>query len=240
MTSQLGHPHLVNVIDFGSSDAGQPYLVMEFLNGEDLDHRIRRVGRLPLEIAVGITRQVASGLAAAHSQGIVHRDLKPANVYLVHVPGEPDFVKVLDFGVSKIKAARTKLTRATAVIGTPDYMSPEQATGMVDEIDHHVDQWALACIAWEMLAGRAPFAADDMGALFYQVINLGSSPPREVCSQPANRRRGRAQACTREAADGQVFHNQGLFTCLLGCRVWAFTRINAGTGSVVWKRHDGI
>ena len=89
---------------------------------------------------------------------------------------EADFVKVLDFGVSKIKAARTKLTRATAVIGTPDYMSPEQATGLIEEIDHRTDQWALACIAWEMLSGHAPFIADDMGALFYQVINMDPHP----------------------------------------------------------------
>ena len=176
ITSHLGHPHLVNVMDFGTTDAGEPYLVMEYLDGDDLDHRIRRVGRLPLDVAVEITKQVASALAAAHDEGIVHRDLKPANVFLVKVRGEADFVKVLDFGVSKIKAARTKLTRATAVIGTPEYMSPEQATGMIEEIDHRADQWALGCIAWEMVSGRAPFIADDMGALFYQVINMDPHP----------------------------------------------------------------
>jgi serine/threonine-protein kinase len=119
VTSHLGHPHLVNVMDFGTTEAGEPYLVMEYLDGEDLDHRIHRVGRLPIDTAVAITTQVASALAAAHAEGIVHRDLKPANVFLVKVRDEADFVKVLDFGVSKIKAARTKLTRATAVIGTP-------------------------------------------------------------------------------------------------------------------------
>ena len=136
ITSHLGHPHLVNVMDFGTSDAGEPYLVMEYLDGEDLDHRIRRDGRLFLETAVAITRQVASALAAAHDEGIVHRDLKPANVFLVKVKGEADFVKVLDFGVSKIKASRTKLTRATAIVGTPEYMSPEQATGLIEEWPH--------------------------------------------------------------------------------------------------------
>ena len=131
ITSQLGHPHLVNVTDFGTTDAGEPYLVMEYLDGQDLDHRLRRDSRLPLEVAVDITKQVASALDAAHAEGVVHRDLKPANIFLVRVRGEADFVKVLDFGVSKIKAARTKLTRATAVIGTPEYMSPEQATGLI-------------------------------------------------------------------------------------------------------------
>jgi serine/threonine-protein kinase len=176
VTSHLGHPHLVNVIDFGATDNGEPYLVMEYLDGEDLDHRLRRVGRMPLATAVEITKQVASALAAAHDEGIVHRDLKPGNVFLVKVKGEEDFVKVLDFGVSKIKAARTKLTRATAVIGTPEYMSPEQATGLIEDIDHRTDQWALGCIAWEMLSGHAPFIADDMGALFYQVINMDPHP----------------------------------------------------------------
>ena len=101
VTSRLGHPHLVNVMDFGATDSGEPYLVMEYLDGEDLDHRIRSVGRLPLEVAVEVTRQVASALAAAHDEGIVHRDLKPANVFLLKVKGEADFVKVLDFGISR-------------------------------------------------------------------------------------------------------------------------------------------
>jgi eukaryotic-like serine/threonine-protein kinase len=176
VASHLGHPHLVNVIDFGTSEAGEPYLVMEYLDGEDLDHRLRRVGRLPLDAAVGIAKQVASALAAAHDEGIVHRDLKPANVYLVNVRGEADFVKVLDFGISKIKAARTKLTKATAIIGTPEYMPPEQANGMIDEIDHRADQWSLGCMVWEMLSGRPPFVADDVSALFYQLLNLDPQP----------------------------------------------------------------
>jgi eukaryotic-like serine/threonine-protein kinase len=172
ITSQLGHPHLVNVVDFGQSEAGEPYLVMEFLEGEDLDQRLGRRGSLPIDLAVHIAKQTASALAAAHAQGIVHRDLKPANVFLLHVPGELEFVKVLDFGISKVKAAGVKLTKATVALGTPNYMSPEQAAGRTDEIDHPVDQWALACIAWEMLCGHTPFVADDITALFYQVMNL--------------------------------------------------------------------
>lgn len=175
ITSQLGHPHLVNVVDFGTAETGEPYLVMEYLEGEDLEHRLLAEGSLPIEAAVHITKQVASALGAAHARDIVHRDLKPANVFLVEVPGELDFVKVLDFGISKVKAARAKLTRATAVIGTPNYMSPEQAAGRVDETDHRADQWALACIVWEMLTGRTPFVADDVSPLFYQITSL--DPP---------------------------------------------------------------
>ncbi len=172
ITSRLGHPHLVNVVDFGASEAGEPYLVMEFLEGEDLDQRLGRRGSLPIDLAVHIAKQTASALAAAHAQGIVHRDLKPANIFLLNVPGELEFVKVLDFGISKVKAAGVKLTKAAVALGTPNYMSPEQASGKTDEIDHPVDQWALACITWEMLCGHTPFVADDVTALFYQVMNL--------------------------------------------------------------------
>jgi serine/threonine protein kinase len=172
ITSRLGHPNLVNVIDFGASEAGEPYLVMEYLEGEDLDHRLGRRGTVPIDLAVHIAKQTASALGAAHAQGIVHRDLKPANVFLLHVPGELEFVKVLDFGISKVKAAGVKLTKAAVALGTPNYMSPEQAAGRTDEIDHPVDQWALACIVWEMLCGQTPFVADEITALFYQVMNL--------------------------------------------------------------------
>jgi serine/threonine protein kinase len=176
ITSRLRHPHLVTIMDFGTAPASQPYLVMEYLEGIDLDHRIRELGRLPLPAVVHITKQLASALGAAHDQGIVHRDLKPANVFLVKLAGEPDFAKILDFGISKVRAANTQLTKASAIIGTPNYMSPEQATGMIDEIDHRTDQWALACIVWEMLSGRSPFASDDMSAVFYQVIHLDPGP----------------------------------------------------------------
>ena len=176
ITSLIGHAHLVTIIDFGTAESGEPYLVMEYLDGEDLEHRLERAGRLPVDSVVHIVRQVASALSATHSQGVVHRDLKPANVFLLQMAGEPDFVKVLDFGISKMKAARTKLTRALSILGTPNYMSPEQATGMVDEIDHRTDQWALACIAWEMLSGRPPFVAEELSALLYQVINLDPQP----------------------------------------------------------------
>ena len=176
ITSRLGHPHLVNVVDFGQAESGEPYLVMEYLEGEDLDHRLRRVSRMPIESVVHVVRQVASALNATHDQGIVHRDLKPGNIFLVQVPGELDFVKVLDFGISKMMAARTRLTKARSTPGTPAYMSPEQATGMVDQVDHRVDQWALACIAWEMLLGRPPFVADDTTALLFQIIKMDPHP----------------------------------------------------------------
>src|SRR5882724_11889429 len=176
VTAKLAHPNIVQVSDFGTVPTGEPYLVMEFLEGEDLEQRLARVTRLPLDRTLHITRQMASALAVTHAAGIVHRDLKPANVFLVHVPGDPDFVKVVDFGVSKVlKASTTKLTRAQMVVGTPEYMSPEQAAGKVDEIDHRSDQWSFACIVWRMLVGQQPFVGPDVNAVLHQVMN--GEPP---------------------------------------------------------------
>jgi serine/threonine-protein kinase len=176
VTSQLGHPHIVQVFDFGTAPGGEPYLVMEFLEGEDLEKRLARVGRLGPGAASHIVKQIASALAATHAKGIVHRDLKPANVFVLAVEGETDFVKVVDFGISKVRAATTRLTAALAVMGTPNYMAPEQAAGRVDEIDHRTDQWALGCIAYELCAGRPPFIGEDVASLLYQVIHEAAAP----------------------------------------------------------------
>jgi serine/threonine-protein kinase len=178
ITSQLGHPHIITVFDFGTTHHGQPYLVMEYLEGEDLANRLHRVKTLALSAVVRITKQVASALADTHAKGIVHRDLKPANLFLSRVQGE-DFAKVLDFGISKVRAASTSLTNASTLMGTPMYMAPEQAKGEI-ELDHWTDQWALACIAYEMLTGRPPFVGDDTAALLYQVVHEEPLPPSQV------------------------------------------------------------
>ena len=182
ITSRLGHPNLVSVIDFGTSQAGEPYMVMEYLDGEDLDQRLERCTTVPVDLAAHIIRQAASALGAVHAQGIVHRDLKPANIFLVDIPGEIVFVKVLDFGISKVKAAGSNLTKPAVALGTPFYISPEQAMGKTDEIDHPADQWALACIAWEMLCGHTPFVEEDVTALFFQILE--SKPESLLSSVP--------------------------------------------------------
>jgi serine/threonine-protein kinase len=119
---------------------------------------------------------VASALTATHAKGIVHRDLKPANVFLLEAAGETDFVKVLDFGISKVRTATTRLTASEMVIGTPHYMSPEQALGRIDEIDETTDQWALACIAWECLSGAGPFTGESVPSLLFQVVHESPQP----------------------------------------------------------------
>jgi eukaryotic-like serine/threonine-protein kinase len=171
VTSQLAHPHVIQLVDFGVAPTGQPYLVMEYLDGEDLARRLARVGRLALPAALDIIRQLSSALATIHGKGIVHRDLKPGNVFLLPREGITDFVKVVDFGISKVASASTKLTRAFTMVGTPECMSPEQATARVDEVDHRSDQWALACVAWQMLSGVVPFRGTSLNDLLDRIVH---------------------------------------------------------------------
>jgi len=173
--SKLGHPHVVQLLDFGATASNQPYLVTEYLEGEDLQQRLLRLERLTLPATVAIVRQVTSALAAIHGKAIVHRDLKPANVFLLELDGAVDFVKVVDFGISKVKTSDTALTRPASLLGTPEYMSPEQASGRVDDLDHRSDQWALAAMAWHMLTGRPPFTGRHLNEILERVVN--DEPP---------------------------------------------------------------
>jgi serine/threonine protein kinase len=177
VTGELDHPHVVSVFGVGTTPAGQPYLVMEFLDGEDLQTRLERVGPLPLETVVQIVNQVASALAETHAAGVVHRDLKPDNVFLVRVPDDGVFAKVVDFGLSKVlKTSATKLTVARAVFGTPEFMAPEQAEGRQDAIDHRSDQWSLACLAWFASTACLPFTGADVNATLNRVISAVPIP----------------------------------------------------------------
>jgi serine/threonine protein kinase len=197
VTSALGHPHIVQVLDFSTSPAGEPFLVMEFLEGEDLDHRLRRVGRLPLQEVVHVVKQAGSALSATHAKGIVHRDLKPGNIYLLEVAGEKDFVKVLDFGISKIRSASTRLTKTSSIMGTPNYMSPEQALGRIEEIDDSTDQWALACIAWEALSSGTPFQGENVPSILFQVVH---EPPPALAGKVTGLSREVEEALRRALA----------------------------------------
>jgi serine/threonine protein kinase len=115
-----------------------------------------------------------------HAKGIVHRDLKPSNVFLLAVEGAEDFVKVMDFGISKIRSANTKLTRAFTMVGTPEYMSPEQAEGRPAATDHRSDQWALGCMGWRMLTGRAPFTGRTLDELLQNIVVRDPPPLSDV------------------------------------------------------------
>jgi len=166
IASQLGHPNIIEVLDFDTLPDGTPFLLMEYLRGESLEARLAR-GTLPLAEVLAIVRQIGSALQAAHRAGVVHRDLKPANVFLL--PSDTgERVKLLDFGISKILDSQTLQTQEAVLIGTPQYMAPEQAMGKNSEIDARTDLFALGCIVYEMLSGAPPFAGE--GSSIVQVI----------------------------------------------------------------------
>lgn len=172
--SQLHHPHVVQILDFNTTEDGKPYLVMELLKGRPLDAVMARHAQLGIGPALRLAIQAAGALAAAHAAGIVHRDLKPANIFLVDT-GDQLFVKLLDFGISKKAEAEKredgrKLTGEFDILGTPEYMAPEQALGKTAAVDVRGDQYALAVILYEMLTGSVPFTADDVMELLQRVI----------------------------------------------------------------------
>lgn len=178
IASRLGHPNIVEVLDFHTLPGGTPYLVMEFLRGESLAQRLR-YGALPLENVFAITRQIGSALLAAHKVQVVHRDLKPDNIFLTktEVGGTVhEQVKVLDFGISKIAGSQTLQTMDKVLIGTPQYMAPEQATGKNSQIDARTDIFAVGAIVYEMLSGRAPFAGESLAEILYKVVHAQPEP----------------------------------------------------------------
>ena len=177
--AQLAHPHIVQVLDVDETDDGLPYFVMEHLTGETLAARLRRDGALPVLEALLVTFQIAAALAQVHARGIVHCDLKPGNIFLVRVDNERAFVKMLDFGVSRAFDPPGVPCSAGLVLGTPNYMAPEQARGLSD-LDQRVDQFALAAMAYEMLSGRTAFKRDEPGQVMATVLSAEPVPLSEV------------------------------------------------------------
>lgn len=180
ITSQLGHPHIVEVFDFNVLDDGRAYLVMELLEGQSLRDRLRTAPPLRIDETLEIIHQTASALSRAHRAGIVHRDLKPENLFLVAHDGARPHAKVLDFGISKMQGAQTVLTQGASIMGTPRYMSPEQAQGDNARVDGRADQFSLGAIAYEMLSGRPAFPGESITQVLLKVLQ--ESPPhlREI------------------------------------------------------------
>jgi serine/threonine-protein kinase len=171
--AQLRHPNIVQVLDFNIAPSGVPYLAMELIEGRDLRTEMDSGRRFDAAEVTSIVRQVASALDAAHAAGVVHRDLKPENVVLTPAPGQRPFVKVIDFGLSLHESGETggRLTGDRAVFGTPDYMAPEQAQGLREQIDARTDQFALAALAHTLLTGQPPFWRDTPVAILYAVVH---------------------------------------------------------------------
>lgn len=170
--------HVVRVFDHGVTESGEPYIVMELLRGEPLSNRLARVGRIPLADTAIIITQVARALTQAHNEGIVHRDLKPENIFLTREADfDGEYVKVVDFGIAKLPKSSAELapdTRTGEVMGTPYYMSPEQARG-IKSADHRADLWSLGVIAYRCVVGELPFDGNTLVDLMIRITN-GESP----------------------------------------------------------------
>ena len=177
--SRLRHPHIIEVTDFDHTDDGMPFMVLEYLEGEDLSQALSRQGRLEPERAYAIFRDVLSAMEAAHQAGIVHRDLKPQNIFLCRYGDRTDFPKVLDFGISKVLDATGGLTGTTAYVGTPNYMAPEQADGRSGEVDSRSDVFALGAILYRVLGGQDAFPGDRVATILYKIVNEDPPPLAE-------------------------------------------------------------
>jgi serine/threonine protein kinase len=175
--SNVGHPGIIQVFDMGYLKEGAPYMVMELLDGEDLRQVIRRDGAMPVAAALPIVVQVCDALQAAHDKGILHRDLKPDNIFLVRRRDKAPIVKILDFGLSKIRSADKQLTDTGTLIGTPNYMAPEQVLGR-RQVDHRADIYAVGVIFFEMVTGQMAYDGPSVQSILVKIINEDPPPPR--------------------------------------------------------------
>ncbi len=181
--AQIGHPNIIDVLDMGRTEEGVPVIVMERLEGEDLLALIGRAAPMRPALAIDIAQQVLGGLGAAHAVGIVHRDLKPENVFLTRKGQRTEFVKILDFGVALFHSASdarsSRITRDGSVVGTPAYMSPEQAAGATD-VDRRTDVYAVGVLLYEMLAGRLPYDGKSYNEIIVAIASRDPAPLAEV------------------------------------------------------------
>ncbi len=161
--ARMQHPNVVNVFDLGYHTDGSPYMAMELLRGEDLQKAMRQTPPMTVQRKVNVLVQVLSGLAHAHQAGIVHRDIKPANIFLNH----DGSVKIMDFGVARLTSA--SMTGTGSIVGTADYMSPEQVKGA--KVDGRSDLFSVGCMFYELLVGRRPFRAENLMAIFYKITH---------------------------------------------------------------------
>jgi serine/threonine protein kinase len=184
--ARIESEHVARVIDVGALPSGAPYMVMEYLDGQDLARRVTDHGALPVEEAVDYLLQACEAIAEAHALGIVHRDLKPANLFLTRRADGMSFVKVLDFGISKAASGAAgsqpdmSLTKTSAVMGSPLYMAPEQMRS-TRQVDARADVWALGVILYELVSGHVPFEATTMPELCAMVLTEAAPSLRERC-----------------------------------------------------------
>ncbi|WP_437620457.1 protein kinase domain-containing protein [Sorangium sp. So ce1151] len=181
-TARLGHPAIVRVFDFGETDSGEPFLVMELLEGTSLSNWLDENGPMPAGQAVQMLLPVACALSTAHAQSIVHRDIKPANILVVpdgaggHVP------KVVDFGIAKLaNMPSPAITQRGMIVGSPEYMSPEQADGQM-AVGEQTDVWAFSVVLYELITGQRPFSGESLGAVISAIFNTEPVPTTELAA----------------------------------------------------------
>ncbi|MBN1206209.1 MAG: protein kinase [Myxococcaceae bacterium] len=177
--ARFHHPNVVQVHDFGL-DGDEPYIVMELLEGEDLETRLKRREKLPASQVAALLAQVSRALAAAHTEGIIHRDLKPANLFLTRIDGQ-EVLKILDFGLVRLKSRNAEMTpdNLDGMVGTLRYMSPEQIRGDMG-LDHRSDLWSIAVVIFRALTGKFPFSLESVGNLLNGSFRPPDAPPSQL------------------------------------------------------------
>ena len=196
--SMIGHPAIVSVLEAGErADDSAPYLVMEFLFGESLGDLLKRERAIAVQRALPIFRQVASALAAVHRKGIIHRDIKPDNVFLSGEPGEAHQIKVIDFGLAKLQTG--EMTAAGVVMGTPEYMAPEQA--LAEKVDIRADVYSLGMVMYKALAGQLPFTTRDEIEMLAHHVHTPAPPPSRVAPHIDSRTESVVMTAIRKSPD---------------------------------------
>ncbi len=238
----LEHRNIIDVVDMGVWEDEQPYLVMEYLQGESLASLLKRVGRIDISAALGVLEPTLLALSVAHQSGMVHRDLKPENIFLVYQSNAEPLVKLIDFGISKIAEGsdKSRLTATGSIMGTPAYMAPEQAMGN-SNVDHRADLYAIGVILFEMLTGELPQTGKNYNELLMGILTRDPRRIREINPdlpleldtlvnksldrEPANRHQS-APALLEELRELQGFAERRENLTLLGDRI--------STDNVAW------
>lgn len=199
--AQLNSEHIVKVLDVGHLEGAGPFMVMEHLEGEDLQTRLDRKGRLPLAEAIDYVIQAAEGLDQAHQKGIVHRDLKPGNLFLARSQRDDETIKLLDFGISKQTGA-SSLTQPQVAMGSPNYMAPEQLLGD-KSLDGRSDVWSLGVVLYRLTTGVAPFTGQSIGEVYTRILHTEPRKPSEVCAGLPPAFDELVLRCLRKSAEGR-------------------------------------